>query len=216
MTPRRTTYLTLKGEGDRSMLLKRGVTEDVYGAALQRLSDTAKAALPEPQCPGVESAHSSVARLYADALDSHRLKFRPWYALVEGRWLMKLFKGMSAEPTSLSRRSLVTEHGMAYSPRGPGSRSRGSSRGSNAPPGCTGEPCTGQSTTGGRSVRSHAVREMRRAKMALTLSMTTGELTEIERLMVSSERGGWKSAHRGNSLAAYSTSRTVLEQRRGE
>jgi hypothetical protein len=29
--------------------------------------------------------------------------------------------------------------------------------------------------------------------------------------MVSSERGGWKSAHRGNSLAAYSTSRTVLE-----
>jgi hypothetical protein len=83
------------------MLLKRGVTEDVYGMALQRLSDTAKAALPEPQCPGVESAHSSVARLDADARDSHRLKFRPWYALVEGRWLMKPFKGMSAEPTSL-------------------------------------------------------------------------------------------------------------------
>ena len=48
MTPRRTTDLTLKGEGDSSMLLKRGVAEDVYGAALQRLRDKAKAALPEP------------------------------------------------------------------------------------------------------------------------------------------------------------------------
>jgi len=54
------------------MLRKRGVTEDVYATALQRLSDRAKAALPEPQCPGVERSHSSVARLYADALDSHR------------------------------------------------------------------------------------------------------------------------------------------------
>jgi hypothetical protein len=197
------------------MLRKRGVTEDVYGTALQRLSDTAKAAWPEPQCPGVESAHSSVARLYADARDSHRLKFRPWYALVAGRWLMKPFKGMSAGPTSLSRRSLVTEHGMAYSPRGLGSRSRGSSRGGHGPPGRTREACTGRSATGGRSVRSHAVREMRRARVALALRVTTGELTEIARFMVSSERGGWKSAHRGNSLAAYPTARTVLQPSRG-
>ena len=84
------------------MLLKRGVTEDVYGAALQRLSDRAKAGLPEPQCPGVEWSHLSVARLYSDALDNHRLSWRLGYALVEGRWLMKLFKDMSAEPTSLS------------------------------------------------------------------------------------------------------------------
>ena len=48
LTPRRPTYLTLKGGGDKSMLVKRGVTEDVYGAALQRLRDRAKAALPEP------------------------------------------------------------------------------------------------------------------------------------------------------------------------
>jgi hypothetical protein len=67
------------------MLLKQGITEDVDGMALQRLSDTAKAALPEPQCPGVEPSHSSVARLYADAIDSHRLSWRLWYALVEGR-----------------------------------------------------------------------------------------------------------------------------------
>jgi hypothetical protein len=211
MTPRRTTYLTLKRGGDSSMLPKQGGTEDVYGAALQRLSDTAKAGLPQPQCPGVEHSHSSVARLHADAHESHRLTFRRWYALLGGRWLMKPFQGMSAEPTSLSTRSWVTEHGMAYSPRGLGSRSRDSSRGGHGPPGRTREACTGRSATGGRSVRSHAVREMRRARVALALRVTTGELTEIERFMVSSERGGWKSAHRGNSLAAYSTSRTVLE-----
>ena len=84
------------------MLIKRGVTEDVYGAALQRLSDRAKAGLPELQCPGAEPSRSSVARLYADALDSHRSGFRRWYALVGSRWRMTPFKGMSAEPTSLS------------------------------------------------------------------------------------------------------------------
>jgi len=139
-----------------------------------------------------------------------QLLLRLWYALLGGRWLVKPFKGMSAEPTARYRRSSVTEHGMAYRPRGPGSRSRGSSRGSHAPPGDTGEPCTGQSTTGGRNAGSHEVREMRKARVALALRMTTGELTEIERLTVSSERGGWKSARRGNSLAAYSTARTVL------
>ena len=69
------------------MLLKRGAAEDVSAAALQRLSDTAKAALPEPQCPGVEPSHSSVARLYADARDSSRLTLRRGYALITGRWL---------------------------------------------------------------------------------------------------------------------------------
>jgi hypothetical protein len=48
-----------------------------------------------------ETAHPSVARLYADARDSSRFHFRLEYALVEGRWLVKLFKGMSAEPKSL-------------------------------------------------------------------------------------------------------------------
>ena len=124
---------------------------------------------------------------------------------------MKLLKGMSAEPTSLSRRFAVTEQGMAYGARALGSRSRDSSRGGHGPPGHTREACTGRSATGGRSVKRHAVREMRRARMALALRVTTGELTEIERFMVSSERGGWKSAHRGNSLAAYSTARTVVE-----
>jgi hypothetical protein len=102
LTPRRTTNLNPKGGGDNSMLVKRGVTEDVYGAALQRLSDRAKAGLPEPQCPGAEESRSSVARLYTDAPETHRFLLRRWDALLAGRWLVKPFKGMSAEPTSLS------------------------------------------------------------------------------------------------------------------
>jgi hypothetical protein len=47
MTPRRTTYLTLKGGGDNSMLLKREVGEDVYTTVLQRLHDKAKGEFPE-------------------------------------------------------------------------------------------------------------------------------------------------------------------------
>ena len=38
----------------------------------------------------------------------------------------------------------------------------------------------------------------------------TGELLEIERLTSSLERGHWKSTREGNSLVAYSTSRTGL------
>src|SRR6266702_8674441 len=39
---------------------------------------------------------------------------------------------------------------------------------------------------------------------------STGELIDIERVTISSEGGRWKSTHRGNSLAAYPTSRPVL------
>jgi insertion element IS1 protein InsB len=39
---------------------------------------------------------------------------------------------------------------------------------------------------------------------------STGELIDIERVTISSERGRWKSTQEGNSLAAYSTARPVL------
>ncbi len=42
---------------------------------------------------------------------------------------------------------------------------------------------------------------------------STGELIDIERVTISSERGRWKSTREGNSLTAYSTSSPVLEQR---
>jgi hypothetical protein len=53
-TPRRTTNLDPKGRGNKSMSVKRRTVEDVYAVALQRLSDMAKATLPEPQCPAAE------------------------------------------------------------------------------------------------------------------------------------------------------------------
>jgi|Tabmets5t2r1_1033131.scaffolds.fasta_scaffold05276_2 hypothetical protein len=37
------------------MDVKRGISEDVYGMAPQRLRDMAKAGLPEPQSPVVEA-----------------------------------------------------------------------------------------------------------------------------------------------------------------
>jgi hypothetical protein len=48
MTSRRTPYLNPKGGRDKSMDVKREISEDVYGMVPQRLCDTAKAALPEP------------------------------------------------------------------------------------------------------------------------------------------------------------------------
>ena len=83
------------------MLIKRETTEDVYAVVLQRLSDMVKAGLPEPQCPAVETAHSSVARLQPDAIRNHGLAFRSWYTQADGLCLMKTFKGVSGEPTSL-------------------------------------------------------------------------------------------------------------------
>src|SRR5882724_3129642 len=60
---------------------------------------------------------------------------------------------------------------MAYGSRGLGSRSRGSSRRDNVPPGRTGELCTGRSATGGRSVGDQAVREMRMARLEPALTV---------------------------------------------
>ena len=40
---------------------------------------------------------------------------------------------------------------------------------------------------------------------------STGELIDTETVTISSERGRWKSACEGNSLAAYSTARPVRE-----
>jgi hypothetical protein len=46
--------------------------------------------------------------------------------------------------------------------------------------------------------------------------LVTGEPRETETLTRGSERGRWKSTHQGNSLAAYSTARTVTTGGRGK
>jgi hypothetical protein len=54
MTLRRPPYLDPKGRGNKSMVGKREMSEDVYGMVLQCLRDMVRAGLCEPQCPVVE------------------------------------------------------------------------------------------------------------------------------------------------------------------
>lgn len=58
------------------MLVKRETEEGVYSVVLRRLSDMVKTGLFEPQCPVVECAHPSVARLHTDDARSYRSRFR--------------------------------------------------------------------------------------------------------------------------------------------
>lgn len=102
MTPRRTTHLRSKEHGDKRMFVTRGVAEDVYAAAPQRLSDMVKARRPAPHCLVAVRSRSSGARLDTDAITSHRFTFCPWYALLDGRWRVKLCKGRKEGPTSRS------------------------------------------------------------------------------------------------------------------
>src|SRR5215510_9456849 len=123
---------------------------------------------------------------------------------------------MSAEPTSRSRRSLVTEHGMAYGARALRSRSANSSRGSDASPGSAGKPRTGRSGAGGRMSGTCEGRVMRHAVAGPAIDRrgsvkATGERLKIERLTSRLEGGRWKSTYPGNSLAAYPTACTVLQ-----
>src|SRR6266851_7209287 len=101
-------------------------------------------------------------------------------------------------PTGRSRRLIVTEHGIPYRARASWERSAHSSRGSNDPPGRTRRSSTGRRGTGGQTISSHAVREMRRAKVELSVTccceatrLTTGERSDTETVTLRSERGDW-------------------------
>jgi len=111
-------------------------------------------------------------------------------------------------------RCSVTERGIAPGKRVLGRRSVRSSRGSYAPPGKTGEPSTGRRDTGGRTAQRERVRDARLPEPSGCPS--TGELIDTETVTISSERGGWKSACQGNSLAAYSTLTSSLEGAEGK
>ena len=129
------------------MALKRRTREDVYRVALQRLNDMAKATLLEPECPAVDRTsfgstfghrcrrEARVRRLPASRSDRRAMRTERIQGHEQGAYVV------------LGRFSM-TEHGMTYRTRVPGSRSRNSSRGSNAPPGNAVPPRTGRSATG--------------------------------------------------------------------
>ena len=62
-----TTYLEAKAEGDKSMSLKRSVSEGVYDTAPQDPRDTVRATLPTPQFPAMEAYIPCPQRLLAES-----------------------------------------------------------------------------------------------------------------------------------------------------
>ena len=110
-----------------------------------------------------------------------------------------------------------TECGKAYGTRVLGSRSARSRRGSDDPPGPTGEPLTGRRGTGSQMRSSCTVREMRRAKQGYSSAevdsaVAPGELRDKETVMRRSGRGGEKRVRKDNALAAYSTHGTPCDR----
>src|SRR5262249_48631675 len=132
-TPRRTTDLDPKGRGDKSMLVKREVSEGVYDTVLQRLHDMAKGEFPESYCPGVEPhtrrdhacsrRHrepavrlSPVVRLARWPMRSERIQGQEWGAYVvlnrnTGDWHRGALadRTMVARPIAQSSRSCCAE-----------------------------------------------------------------------------------------------------------
>jgi hypothetical protein len=82
------------------MVGKREMSEDVYGMVLQRLHDTVRAALPEPQCPVVEPHTRREHVCIPDAIGKYGIGFLPCHALTDGRCVANAFKGMNGAPTS--------------------------------------------------------------------------------------------------------------------
>jgi hypothetical protein len=145
-------------------------------------------------------AHSSVARLDADAITSRGFHFRSWYALRDGRCPVRVLKVMNGAPTSRSIRSSGVKHGRAYNTRV--SRSRTSR--STQLDGCNGltradrnvcrwlvdhrpgDPVRGRAGEGEEVIRCPATVRYARCgtpKQDWSSFVVTGERPEIERLM---------------------------------
>ena len=122
----------------------------------------------------------------------------------------EIIQGHESAAYGMLGRMMVTEHGMAYSPRGPGSRSAHMSRGSRVPPGRSATPTTGQRGTGVCGGMAEEVGEMPRAEPATTLSALAGRQI-LESVLPRKGHGafgegptekGWATS---TSPAAYST-----------
>ncbi len=123
MTSRRPTLPESERIGNKSMVGKRGTSEDVYGVALQRLHDRVRAGLPEPPMSSGGTAHSSGARLETrrHRYAWNRLSSRPRL----GRWAMRSerIEGHEWGTYVALARSSGAEHGRAYNSRDSRSRS---------------------------------------------------------------------------------------------
>jgi len=138
-------YLAAKAKGDHSMLGKRWRSEDVVGLGAAR-----------PACHGqclIASSPIPARRKCAPTgrTSDHRCCGMSRSELCTGATSLpqamtnEVMQGDEWAAYRTLGRTTATYRGMAYSSRGPGSRSPDSSRGSHAPPGRTGKLSAGRS-----------------------------------------------------------------------
>jgi len=134
------------------MVIKRKMSESVYGLVPQRLNDRAKATLPESQSPEVDFTPAG-STLVTQRRRQAQIKLSS--ALRSGRRAMRSerIQGDERGAYVVLLCFSVTEHGMAYGARALWSRSRHSSRGSHAPPRRVGKPHTRQRAAGNQMFR---------------------------------------------------------------
>ena len=92
---------------------KRESLEGAERVVPQDPRDQAKAGLPEPQSPAVESAPPLRQRLRAALPRAARSRFAGCHLRLVRRWLAKPWKEMNGAPPSRSTRSASPERGMA-------------------------------------------------------------------------------------------------------
>jgi hypothetical protein len=110
-------------------------------------------------------------------------------------------KVVGEAPTGRSRRLIVTEHGISYGGRPLGKRSAHTSREGDGSKGEDEKVVHRAKGHRWSAFSSHAVREMRRARVALSVtcrleatSLTAGERSDTETVTLRSARGDWKRA----------------------
>ena len=137
-----TAYPAAKAKRDRSMPLKRGRSEDVYGRVSRDPRAMVTAKLPEPQPPAMQAHVPCRQRLLQGCLA--RVSKRPIREPSTGRagWNDHSHGGGRGTYGALGRLS-SRECRMAYGGRPLWSRNARRTRGSNDPPGRSGKPATG-------------------------------------------------------------------------
>lgn len=122
-TSRSTPYLAAKAEGDNRMAIKRRLSEDAYGKALQDLSDMVKAELLESQYPVIQSHISRLQHIQCGTTSITIVISKLGKLPVGGRWGTTPLKDTNKIPKSLYR--LIT--GNAGWPTGRESYGHGAS-----------------------------------------------------------------------------------------
>ena len=137
-------YLDPKGKGDNSMSRKAAVGRRRVGPGAARPASYGESyTCPKPNsqgsiCPLIGTTSDAGVRSNVGHYGRSMLLLRV------GPMINEIMQGNEWTAYGMLGRTMVTEHGMAYSPRGPWSRNAHMSRGGRVPPGRPATPATGQ------------------------------------------------------------------------